>query len=760
MNPTVSSYLSLSTNPWLIIFGLLVFGSAVGIGYWNWRRSAYGRGVAYLEFLRLTIIAGIVFLLLEPEWVRIHLPSQKPQLQVLVDRSRSMLTTDATDSEAPGSPLVSRQAATERLLTPDAWAGLQERFDVRIDTFPDGLTNHSREVDQEQSTAPEPQGRESNSSQNSGTDLSAALQSALVNNQVLRSVIVVSDGDWNQGLPPAETAIKFRASDIPIHTISIGAEQKLPDLEVYDMDLPTFGIVDKSIRIPFSVASSLGRNYAVQATLEVDGSVVDRKEIRVSPMAKTQDFFHWTPAEMGERSVRISIASFPEEGLTENNALESTIQIREERLKVLVIETYPRWEYRFLRNALSRDPGVEVSCLLFHQKLDKMGGGNRDYLSEFPSDPEVLSEYDVIFIGDIGIGENQLSEEQCEMLRGLVEFQASGLVFLPGPYGFQNSLAESSLEPLIPVVADSTMINGRGDSTPMHFELTQSGRRSLLTKLSEQEDLNVDVWSSLPGFQWFMPVSRAKAGAEVLAVHQQAMNEFGRLPLIVTKPYGVGKVLYMATDGAWRWRRGVEDLYHYRFWGQVVRWMAYQRHMNRGESIRFYYSPESPQVGQKLALKVNVMSDSGEPVSTGNTTMKIQAPGGRSTVLQLKSAGADSWGLFEGEFTPNEAGKYQITLASSGTSQILEANLSVQGSAFEKVGEPAKPYVLQEISKITNGETFELSQIASLQNWVLDMPEPPAMVKRTPLWAHPLVMVSIVCLLTLFWIGRKRLGLL
>ena len=57
-------------------------------------------------------------------------------------------------------------------------------------------------------------------------------------------------------------------------------------------------------------------------------------------------------------------------------------------------------------------------------------------------------------------------------------------------------------------------------------------------------------------------------------MHQESSNAFGRIPLLVTRTFGAGKILFMGTDGAWRWRRGVEDLYHYRFWGQVVRWMS------------------------------------------------------------------------------------------------------------------------------------------------------------------------------------------
>ena len=71
-------------------------------------------------------------------------------------------------------------------------------------------------------------------------------------------------------------------------------------------------------------------------------------------------------------------------------------------------------------------------------------------------------------------------------------------------------------------------------------------------------------------------------------------NDWGRMPLLVTRSAGNGKVLFLGTDSAWRWRRGVEDKFHYRFWGQVVRWMAHQRHLSEKDGIRLSYSPETP----------------------------------------------------------------------------------------------------------------------------------------------------------------------
>ena len=142
---------------------------------------------------------------------------------------------------------------------------------------------------------------------------------------------------------------------------------------------------------------------------------------------------------------------------------------------MLVVESYPRWEYRYLRNALSRDPGVEVSCLLFHPGLSKAGGGNKDYIKQFPAGLDELSKFDVVFLGDVGVDDGQLTAEQCRLLKGLVEHQASGLVFMPGMQGRQFSLLDTELGDLCPVVLDPAQPGGWGSRTPNHFELTELG---------------------------------------------------------------------------------------------------------------------------------------------------------------------------------------------------------------------------------------------------------------------------------------------
>ena len=342
--------------------------------------------------------------------------------------------------------------------------------------------------------------------------------------------------------------------------------------------------------------------------------------------------------------------------------------------------------------------------------MSKVGGGNKDYIKQFPTGLDELSKYDVVFLGDVGVEDGQLTAEQCRLLKGLVEHQASGLVFMPGWEGREFSLLETEIGDLCPVIMDSSQPGGWGSRTPDHFELTELGRRSLLTKLADTQDDNIEVWEGLPGFQWYAPVLRAKAGSEVLCVHKDASNEHGRLPLLATRAYGAGKVLFMGTDGAWRWRKGVEDKYHYRFWGQVVRWMAYQRNMAKGETMRLFHVPDQPKMNQTLTLHANVMEKSGEPLHKGDVSARITAPSGKTDTVRMTSEG-DEWGVFTGKYNSEEPGKHVVNLFCKQTGATLETSFFVQGVAAERMGRPARPEVLEEIARVSRGKVIEAGKI-------------------------------------------------
>ena len=215
----------------------------------------------------------------------------------------------------------------------------------------------------------------------------------------------------------------------------------------------------------------------------------------------------------------------------------------------------------------------------------------------------------------------------------------------------------------------------------------------------------------------------------------------------------------MGTDGAWRWRKGVEDKYHYRFWGQVVRWMAYQRNMAKGETMRLYYVPDQPRMNQTLTLHANVMEPGGEPVRQGDVSARITAPSGKSETVRFRSDG-EEWGTFAGRFDPKEPGKYQVTLTCKQTGATLETSFHVQGVAAERLGRPARPEVLEEIARVTRGKVIRADKVDEIVRSLADLPEPPPLVRRVQLWCHPAVAGTLVGMLGVFWVGRKWVGLI
>ncbi|MFT4555241.1 MAG: hypothetical protein ACI92S_000571, partial [Planctomycetaceae bacterium] len=429
-------------TPWSLAISAVIVLVTAGLCLLAWQRSGYAKSQGALEFLRLTIVILLAAMFNQPEWVEEFRPKEKPQIVILVDDSTSMETQDV-ESAVTSSSRTTRKEAIAALTDEKAWSSLTDRMDVTIQRF-------------------------GNTEGTTRTDLFTPLKQAPEKYTNLIGAVLISDGDWNEGQPPVQAATSLRMKEIPVFTVPIGSPVRLPDVELLSLGAPTFGVAGKAVRIPFTIESTLPREFITTVNLKSsDGDEVTR-DVRIAPMSRTSDSLLWNPQSTGDFTLTLTVPKHADDTLPDNNQLTAPIAIREEKLRVLVVESFPRWEYRYLRNALSRDPGVEVSCLLFHPDLGKVGGGNKDYIKQFPEGLDELSKFDVVFLGDVGVEEGQLTSENCRLLKGLVEHQASGLVFMPGFRGKQASLGETELDDLLPVIMDELQPDGWGARTPGH----------------------------------------------------------------------------------------------------------------------------------------------------------------------------------------------------------------------------------------------------------------------------------------------------
>ena len=214
-----------------------------------------------------------------------------------------------------------------------------------------------------------------------GTDLNAALARAgrRAASRTSSAVVLLSDGDWNSGQPPSQAALRLRMRNVPVFAVPLGSESRLPDVALTSFDVPTFAVAGKPLRVPFTIESSLPRDEP--ATLEMRSSTgeVVTKDVVIPAMSRLQDVDgHGGPSKPGEVHADPDRAPGPAgSGSWTTTPSTAPLSIRKEQLRVLVMESFPRWEFRYLRNALERDPGVAVNCVLFQPDLGRPGAGKR-----------------------------------------------------------------------------------------------------------------------------------------------------------------------------------------------------------------------------------------------------------------------------------------------------------------------------------------------------------------------------------------------
>ena len=218
------SQLSLSTTPWSLFASMLVVVLTAAIGYFAWRQSGYATTRGLQELFRLLIVGLVALLLNQPEWIEQYQPDSKPTVVVLWDDSHSMQTQDAANGSM--AQPVTRAKAIESLKLGSRWMGNSDQDrEVVIQSIGASKTRKGL--------------------RDSGTDLSQPVLNAISDSGQLLAVVMVSDGDWNTGDPPADAASRLKLKRIPLHTVAVGSPARLPDVDLVSVESPTFAVAAK-----------------------------------------------------------------------------------------------------------------------------------------------------------------------------------------------------------------------------------------------------------------------------------------------------------------------------------------------------------------------------------------------------------------------------------------------------------------------------------------------------------------------------------
>ena len=571
--------------------------------------------------------------------------------------------------------------------------------------------------------------------------------------QPLAGVVLVTDGANNSGSQPRDAAALLRQEGVPLYIYGVGITSPR-DIIVGNVFAPDVAFVRDEVPVTVRVRSQGLSGQSARVRLQLGTTTVAEKEILFGADGEQVVPMQFTPQNQGEFELTASIEPRDDETVKENNSTSQHLKVVDSKIKVLLADQSPRWEFRYLQAMLMRDRRVDVKSYLVESDPAIARGTNSPYLAQFPSQREEIGKYDLVIFGDID--PRKLSPNQMETLSFFVSELGGSFVMLAGKKFAPNAYRRTVLDQMLPVEFDSTALTATDPvaDKPIRLELTAAGRANLMMRLSDREAESAAVWKQLPPVYWVARVSRPKPAAEVLLVDPDPSKEsrFGKMPVVAMQQYGQGQVMYVGTDNTWRWRKNVGDLYYTTLWGQVAQRMAMLHLLGGSKRTQLSTDRKSYVTSERVLVFARLRTSTSEPLPDPSVRGVFGLrTGGKQTDVVLRAA-PDHPGLYRGEFVAPQPGQYQFFVEQDLNTPL---DFTVTEPRFE-LGETAmNEALLRDLAAVTGGAFFREEDLHKLPETIAAKTERVKSSLEVELWSSPLYFVLMLLVLTGEWVLRK-----
>ena len=579
------------------------------------------------------------------------------------------------------------------------------------------------------------------------------------------AIVLLTDGQTTEGEPLSKTAELAARKGVPLFTIGLGSAEPARDLELTELLVNDVVFVNDAVRFQAKLLARgfQGQKVVVRLKERLPGSRDPRTDRELETVeldapadgeAKRVELVH-RPKTTGERTFVLEVGPQPRELQTENNRIERAITIRKEKLKVLIVESEPRYEFRYLKNFLEREETIDLSVVLLSSDLE-YSDQDRSALPTFPAAKDELFAYDVVIVGDADPGFLSLSQ-----MRNLAEFvsdKGGGILFIAGELFNPLSYRGTPLENLLPIeLAEARNPTAVGTSIGSYRpELTVEGRSSPIFRFGEGEAASAQIWESLPQLYWYFEAPRKKPGALVLAEHPNVAGNDGKLPLDLYQFAGSGKAMFHAFDDTWRWRFRAGDRYFGRFWVQAIRFLARSKLAGQRQA-EIQTDRRRYERGQPIQLRVR-FPNAGLAPPGGSVTVQVERNGLAPRKLALNQV-PGTRNVFEGALPQAPEGDFEVRLLPppilDGPIPTASFRVEAPASEFERV-QMNEPELIRAAA-LTGGKYYSPLSADTLLE---DLPKPSKVPLDTdppiPLWNSWPVLSLFLALITLEWVLRKR----
>lgn len=614
----------------------------------------------------------------------------------------------------------------------------------------------------------------------------------------LGGIIMLTDGVTTDGENLVQAARHAARADVPLFLVGLGDAQEPRDLFLHDLQAEdTVNVRDRlvfDVRVSIRGRISASSVPAVLWEKKPDGSLVELKRATVDldPNQPVRVRLTTSPTEPGDHTYVITVPEQPDETDKNNNRVEKLVHVFDAKpVKVLYIEGYPRYEYRYVKALLEREAAtaqgnrsIQLKVLLVDADRD-FAMQDRSALAEMPARDELFG-YDVVILGDVAPDHPMMGRKHLEWLRDFVRERGGGLLALAGEQSMPHAYFDTPLGDVLPIQPSNPGdrpdprerdLLQLGLTTGYRLRLSSIGMQHPIFRLAAEDADNAAIWSGLAPLYFAASGYRPKPTAEVLATHPQMLarrgvgdSEQDLHPLVVQAFVGAGRSLFFGFDETWRWRFRENEPRFNQFWQQTVRYLARHRlgrvdlrldkqsPYRRNEPIRVTvrFPDDAPAPPADTPVKVLVerfrLRRAGERISELLETQTL-------TLSRTKSSRAN----FETLLTRTPDGDYKFSLVSptvDGPRPTVENRVLPPPGELDRLR--MNQSELEQAARESRGKFYTLADahrligdLPSGTRITLNQPRPP-----WPLWNHALTFLWVLGMLTCEWILRKQRRLL
>jgi von Willebrand factor type A domain len=580
--------------------------------------------------------------------------------------------------------------------------------------------------------------------------------------QSISGILLITDGANNTGSSPIEAAAIAKQDGVPLFIYGIGVTSP-QDILVAELSGPQVSNVKEKLNVTARIRaqSMMGRKATIQ--LKADGKVVDEQPIEFRADGEQEITLSYTPAEVGMANLEAFVPPLPEEAVKDNNSAQAQVRIVDDKLKVLLVEEEPSWDFQYLLAMLQRDRRFKVKCVLLKGDADLGSQPDSPFLDAIPADKETLYANDLIILGDVDPAE--LGDARMKLLNDWVSKMGGGLLFKAGPNFNPNAYHDTPLDPLLPVEAQNKTAEEYPDPVPL--KMTPTGETSAMFSLSHDPAENASIWAGFTGVRWTAWVGKARPGAQVLLVDptESRATAQGPMPVIALQNYGLGQSLYIGFDETYRWRSKQGEKYYTQIWSQMIQVLTAQHTVGASALTQLKTDRPSYLTGDKVRISGRIFQAGFQPLTDaevpGTVTLTPTAKPGQPALAPITKevrlqAIADLPGEYRADVATETAGTYSYSTARD-PAVVVKWEVDEPRVEFTDIAMHDK--LLKAMAAASGGHFVREEDLNGLPELIASQTAGAVSFKKIPLAFAPLLFALIVLIGCVEWLWRRTVEL-